>query len=142
MEIISPIRSNTLNFSNELQIELSVIESGLIVTKVGNSVVFIIKDSEQMMEKLNDFDCLLLNFTKIPRPEFPAINAELKLKTIGELFLKYNYFFNPESEYELSLLHSILNQININLYFLTDNSELCIRTKMERTEIEQLRNCL
>ncbi len=142
MEIISPFSSHTLDFSNELRIELSVIESGLIVTKAGDSVVLIIKDSEQMTEKLNDLDCALLNFTKIPRPEFPTINAGLELKTTGELSFKYDYFFNPESEYELSLLHSILDQVHIDLYFLTGTSELCLRTKMERTEIEQLKNCL
>lgn len=142
MKIISPIKSNTLDLPNELQIELSVIESGLIVAEVESSVVFVIKDPEQTIENLSDLHSVLLNFTKIVRPEFPTINVELKLQTTGGISLKYDYFFNSDSEYELNLLHSALYQTHINLYFLSGTSELCIKAEMEGTETEQLRNCL
>ncbi len=53
MEVISPVGSNTLGFSNELRIELSVIGSGLIVTKVGTSAVCIIHEPVHYKQSLS-----------------------------------------------------------------------------------------
>lgn len=93
MKIISPARSENYDISNELEIELSVIESGLVVAKVESSIAFIIKDSGKMVERLSGLRSALLNFKRISRPEFPTINVELRLKTVCGLSVKYGYFF-------------------------------------------------
>jgi len=142
MKIISSTNFPDFNPSNDLQIELSLINSGLIVTEADNSVIFIIKDSPEMIEGLGNLKSLLLKFTPIDKPEFPTINAKLKLKTEKNLSVKYDYFFNSESEYELNLLQSILNQNQIKLYYLTDIAEKCVKIEMEMSESGQLKNCL
>ena len=142
MKIISSTNSPDFIPSNDLQLELSLISSGLIVTEVENSVIFIIKDSNAMVRGISNIRSLLLNFTSIPRPEFPTVNAELKLKSEKGLSVKYDYFFNSESEYELNLLNTILNQNVRDLYFLTDIPEKCVRIEMESSEVSQLAECL
>ena len=142
MKIISATNPDDLTPSNDLEIELSIIDSGLIITEVENKVIFIIKDSATMIRGFTNLKSASLNFTSIPRPEFPAISAELKLKTDRGLSVKYDYFFTVESEYELNLLRTIINQNEINLYLLTDIPEKCVKIEIERHEIDQLENCL
>ena len=142
MKIISSVKSKNPNFSNDLQIELSLIKSGLVITEAGNSVIFIIKDSDQIIKGLANLKSAFLNFTTIDRLEFPTINTRLKLKTDENISVKYDYFFNSDSEYELNLLQSILNQNYISLYFLTDITEKRVKVEMEKSEIDQLENCL
>ena len=142
MKIISETDSEFLNLSNDLQIELSLISSGLIITDDENSVIFIIKDSAEMIKGFNDLKSVSLNFTSIPRPEFPTVNCDLRLKSEKDLSVKYEYFFNSESEYELNLLKAILNQKLINLYFITDIPEKCVKIEMEEPEVNQLEDCL
>ncbi|MGI9534220.1 MAG: hypothetical protein ACR2NW_04665 [Thermodesulfobacteriota bacterium] len=142
MKIISSAKTENLILSNDLQIELSLINAGLIITEPESSVIFIIKDSSEKINSLSNLKSVRLNFTSIKRPEFPTINIELKLKTDRDLSVKYDYFFNADSEYELNLLESILNQNVIKIYFFTDIPENTVTVGMERSEIEQLDNCL
>ena len=95
-----------------------------------------------MVSSITKIDSLSLKFTSIPRPEFPTVSSELKLKSESGLSVKYDYFFNCESEYELNLLNAILNQNEIELYFLTDIPEKCVKIKMESSEISNLEECL
>ncbi|MGI9554087.1 MAG: hypothetical protein ACR2NC_04110 [Thermodesulfobacteriota bacterium] len=142
MKILSSAKTGNLNLSNDLQIELSLINSGLIITEADGSVIFIIKDSTEMINSLSGLKSLSINFTSIDRPEFPTINTVLKLKTDRDLSVKYDYFFNSDSEYELNLLQTLLNQNDIKICFFTDIPENTVTIGLERTEIDQLDNCI
>ena len=142
MKIISATDPEFLNLSNDLQIELSLISSGLIIADIESSVIFIIKDTAEMIKGFYDLKSVSLNFTSIPRPEFPTVNCDLRLKNEKDLSVKYEYFFNSDSEYELNLLKALLNQNVINLYFFADIPEKCVTIEMEVPEIKQLKKCL
>lgn len=127
---------------NELEIELSLIDSGMIISEINGNVVFIIKDSVEMTSSLTGIKSLSLNFTYIDRPEFPSVNTELKLKTAKNLSVKYDYFFNYESEYEMKLLTLILNQREISLFLFSDILIKQIALELERDEILKLSGIL
>ena len=127
---------------NELEIELSLIESGMIISEINDNVVFIIKDSVEMTSSLTGIKSLNLNFTYIDRPEFPSVNTELKLKTAKNLSIKYDYFFNYESEYEMNLLTLILNQREISLFLFSDILIKKIALDLEEDEILKLSGIL
>jgi len=119
MKIIQK-ETNNYQLPAELEIELSIIDSGMIVTNINDEIVIILKDSKKMTSSLSELISVNLKFTYIDRPEFPAVNSELRLKTSKELSVKYDYFFNFESEFEMNLLNEILNQKVISLLLFSD----------------------
>ncbi len=128
--------------SNELEIELSLIDSGMIISEINGDIVIILKDSVEMTSALTGIKSLSLNFTYIDRPEFPSVNTELKLKTSKNLSVKYDYFFNYESEYEMDILTLILNQREISLFLFSDILIKQIALELEEDEILQLSDIL
>lgn len=119
MKIIQK-ETNNYQLPAELEIELSIIDSGMIITNINDEIVIILKDSKKMTSSLSELISVNLKFTYIDRPEFPAVNSELRLKTSKELSVKYDYFFNFESEFEMNLLNEILNQKVISLLLFSD----------------------
>jgi len=112
--------TNNYQLPAELEIELSIIDSGIIFTNINGEIVIILKDSSEMTTSLSELITAKLKFTYIDRPEFPAVNSELRLKTSKELSVKYDYFFNFESEYEMKLLNDIFNKKVISLFLFSD----------------------
>lgn len=119
MKIIQK-ETNNYQLPAELEIELSIIDSGMIITNINDEIVIILKDTNKMTSSLSELISVNLKFTYIDRPEFPAVNSELRLKTSKELSVKYDYFFNFESEFEMNLLSEILNQKVISLFLFSD----------------------
>lgn len=111
---------NNYQLPSELEIELSIIDSGMIFTNINDEIAIIIKDSSEMTSSLSELMSVNLKFNYIDRPEFPAVNSELRLKTFKELSVKYDYFFNFESEFDMNLLNEIFNQKVIYLFLFSD----------------------
>ena len=137
MKIIS---SNNESFlmTPELEIELSVIDSGIIFSEIEGKIVIIVKDSEKMVSSLSAPSSIKIIFTYIDRPEFPAVNSDIRVKTEKGLSVKYDYFINAESEYELNLLNEILNQKEISLFLFSDIVVEQIITELSEDESTQL----
>ena len=112
--------SDNYQLPSEIEIELSVIDSGMIFTDIDDENVIILKDSAKMISSLSDLNSLSLKFEFIDRPEFPAVGSELRLKTSRGLSVKYDYFFNFESESEMDLLNEIYNKKLISLFLFSD----------------------
>ena len=119
MKIIQK-KTNNYQLPAELEIELSIIDSGIIFTYINEEIVIIIKDSDNMISSLSDLKSVNLKLEYIDRPEFPAVGSELRLKSSKELSVKYEYFFNIESEHEMNLFNDILNQKEIYLFLFSD----------------------
>lgn len=141
MKIIKKLNYK-INLPNELEIELSLIDSGMVITEIESEIAVIIKDSENMISGLVDTESAKINFTYIDRPEFPAINSDLKLRTKNGLSVKYSCFFNTEAEYDLNLLRKLLNQREIYLYFLSDMLNISVILHTEDREKEILSGIL
>ena len=137
MKIIS---SNNESFlmTPELEIELSVIDSGIIFTEIEGKIAIIVKDSEKMVSSLSPPSSIKIIFTYIDRPEFPAVNSDIRVKNEKGLSVKYDYFINAESEYELNLLNEILNQKEISLFLFSDIVVVQIITELSEDESTQL----
>ena len=137
MKIIS---SNNESFlmTPELEIELSVIDSGIIFTEIEGKIAIIVKDSEKMVSSLSPPSSIKIIFTYIDRPEFPAVNSDIRVKSEKGLSVKYDYFINAESEYELNLLNEILNQKEISLFLFSDIVVGQIITELSKDESTQL----
>ena len=139
---ITSKKDNIGPLSAELEIELSIIDSGIIFTQINEAVVIILKDSVKMTASLSKLKSVNLKFTYIDRPEFPAVNSELILKTDKDLSVKYDYFFNCESEYELNLLNEFLNQKVISLFLFSDIVINHFGIALEEDESSQLSGIL
>lgn len=126
----------------ELEIELSVIDSGIIITSIDNEIDIILKDSDEMTSSLSELTAANLKFTYIDRPEFPSVNSELRLKTAKGLSVKYDYFFNCESDFELNLLNEIQNQKVISLFLFSDIVVKHFGIKLEDKDVQHLSGIL
>ena len=141
MKIISK-EDKIATLSGEHEIELSLIDSGIVFTEIDDSIAIIIKDTAEMIASLSELKSVNLKFTYIDRPEFPAVNSELRLKTAKDLSVKYDYFINSESEYEMNLLDCILNQKVISLFLFSDIVIKHYGMEFEEDESSQLSGIL
>ena len=139
MNIISYGEAENLNLSNDLQIELSLISTGLIITDIEGKVIFLLKDSQNMINGLKELKSAAISIDPIERPEFPAVNLLLKLKTDKDLSVKYDYFFNFESDYDMNLLNNIGYQKKVDLYLFTEKAENYVKLELEEEESESIK---
>lgn len=131
-----------LSLDDDVNMELSLIESGFIITNLYGKVIFVIKDSVNMINSLIELDSIKISFDPIIRPEFPALNTELRIKSQKGLSVKYDYFFNLESEYELNHLSLLSGQGIIDLYLFDQCEKKHYITSLDEHEKKQLEECI
>ena len=141
MEIIKKTEKIS-QLPNELDIELSLIDSGMVITEINGEIIIVLKDSESMISALKNTVSAKIDFTYIDRPEFPSVNLDLRLNTEKDLSIKYSYFFNTEAEYELNLLANILNQKEVYLCLFSDILIISVIVMLEDREKELLSGIL
>ena len=142
MKVQNAQQDAVLSLDDDVNMELSLIESGFIIINLHEKVVFIIKDSVNMIKGLIELDSIKISFDPIIRPEFPALNTELRIKSQKGLSVKYDYFFNLESEYEINHLGLLRNQGIIDLYLFDQCVKKHYITSLTDGEKKQLEDCI
>ena len=132
------IKTHIDSLPAEHELELSIIETGMIVTEINNEILVIIKDTPEMTSSLKELSSASIKFTFIEKPEFPTINSDFRIKTENGLSVKYDYFFNSESEYEMNLLYEILNQKSISLILYSDIVVKNFGLELDEKECDEL----
>ena len=111
-----------------------MIQSGMVFTELEDKIILILKETAEMVSALITVNSAKMDFEYIDRPEFPSIGADLRMKTVKGLSVKYSYFFNSEAEYELNLLEKILNQREVYLCFFSDILTMSCILQLEEHE--------
>lgn len=102
----------------DMEISLSMIESGCLFVSLNQMATLIIISSREELLQLNNINKITFNFELIERPEFPSVGMHIDINTVSNNPFKFDYFFNTESPEELELLKklTIQNQFDMLLY--------------------------
>lgn len=134
--------SEQIEVSNELNLALSLIDSGCILFEEADKAVFLIKDSETIIDTFSELKSLRLDTKAIIRPEFPTILVEIMLRNKKNVSFKYDYFLSTESEEELILIEKLNNQIQVELFFFDSFIRNGIKFILDKNENLQLKKAL
>ena len=102
----------------DMEISLSMIESGCLFVSLNQMATLIIISSREELLQLNNINKIPVPFELIARPEFPSVGMHIDINTVSNNPFKFDYFFNTESPEELELLKklTIQNQFDMLLY--------------------------
>ena len=126
----------------DLEISLSLIESGFFPFEKEGKLVFLIKESPVRIKSLVNLAQLKLKLQPIVRPEFPTLSTEIMIKNSKGVSFKYDYFSSIESQEEMNLMSKLLNQTEIELFFFDTKIIDGIVFKLDKGEFRQLKDAL
>lgn len=105
-----------LQLNSELEISLSLIESGCIATSINNQTLFVFKHSEDVIDSLRRVEKITFELECLKRPEFPTIVMLFCLEGTDDLY-RFEYSFAITSEQDMELLEKLLEQDHFCIYF-------------------------
>lgn len=106
-----------LRLNSELEISLSLIESGCIATSVSSETLFIIKSSSKTVESLRGSEKVSFRVECLKRPEFPIIVMLFYLEGKNNEVYQFDYSFGTESELDMELFRQLSGQTRFHIYF-------------------------
>ena len=142
MSTIISNESKQIEISSDLNLSLSLIDSGCILFEEADEAVFLIKDSEAIVDTFSELISLKIAVKAIIRPEFPTILLEIKLKNKKNVSFKYDYFLSTESIEELNLLEKLNNQSQVELFFYDSCLRNGITFMLDKNENLQLEKAI
>ncbi|MBI2487315.1 MAG: hypothetical protein HYW01_10220 [Deltaproteobacteria bacterium] len=131
-----------IEFSSELNMTLSFIESGFLPTSSDGKTVFIFKGSQDEIDSFKETDQVIFEFECIKRPEFPSVKMSLKLKDRSNKTYRFDYFFNVESDEEMELLERLEDQDYFDIIFFDSKIEYSKRVEITKNDKDKIKTVL
>jgi hypothetical protein len=124
----------------ELELTLSLIESGCLATTLENKTSFILKGDQRLIDSLKDTETEKIRFDLecIKRKEFPSVVIHFDLLSKARLLYRFEYFFGIESSEEIKLLKNLKEQDHFDIYFLDSKIEYSKRVSITTEEKEKI----
>jgi len=126
----------------ELEISLSLIESGCIATSINKETVFILKESQEVIESLLGAEKISFELKCLKRPEFPSIVMLFYLGDNDNNSYRFEYFFGIESEEEMELLRKLSHQGQFYIYFFATKIEYSKRVSLDKNDAERINSMI
>ncbi len=120
--ILKPLFKNsdsTTEIPFDIEISLSMIESGCIFIPLNQMATLIIIESPDEINLLKNINKVTFNFELIERPEFPSLGMHIEINTASNKSFNFDYFFNTESEGDLEVLKKLKDQNYFDIHFYT-----------------------
>jgi hypothetical protein len=130
-----------LQLNSELEISLSLIESGCIATSINNETHFIFKHSEDVIESLRSIEKITFELECLKRPEFPTIVMLFCLEGTNNLH-RFEYSFAIESEQDMKLLEKLLEQDHFCIYFFDTRIQYSKMVSLNDIDAENIKSII
>lgn len=127
-----------ITLDHELELTLSLIESGCLATTLENKTSFIFKGDQRLIDSLKDTEKIRFDFECIKRKEFPSVVIHFDLLSKARLLYRFEYFFGIESTEEIKLLKNLKEQDHFDIYFLDSKIEFSKRVSITTEEKEKI----
>lgn len=127
-----------ITLDHELELTLSLIESGCLATTLENKTSFIFKGDQRLIDSLKDTEKIRFDLECIKRKEFPSVVIHFDLLTKARLLYRFEYFFGIESSEEIKLLKNLKEQDHFDIYFLDSKIEFSKRVSITTEEKEKI----
>jgi len=130
-----------LQLNSELEISLSLIESGCIAASINNETHFIFKHSEDVIESLRSIEKITFELECLKRPEFPTIVMLFCLEGTNDLY-RFEYSFAIESEQDMELLEKLLEQDHFYIYFFDTRIQYSKMVSLNDIDAENIKSII
>ncbi len=134
-------RKKLLQLNPELEISLSLIESGCISTSINNETLFIFKHSKDVIESLRRVEKINFELECLKRPEFPTIVMLFSLEGTNDLY-RFECPFAIESEQDMELLANLLEQDHFCIYFFDTRIRYSKMVSLNDTDAEDIKSII
>jgi hypothetical protein len=127
--------------NSELEISLSLIESGCIATSINNETLFIFKHSHDLIESLRRVEKITFELECLERPEFPTIVMLFCLEGTNDLY-RFEYSFAIGSEQDMELLEKLLEQDHFYIYFFDTRIQYSKMVSLNKNDAEDIKSII
>ena len=127
-----------ITLDHELELTLSLIESGCLATTLENKTSFIFKGDQRLIDSLKNTEKIRFDLECIKRKEFPSVVIHFYLLSKARLLYRFEYFFGIESSEEIELLENLKEQDHFDIYFLDSKIEYSKRVSITTEEKEKI----
>ena len=127
-----------ISLDHELELTLSLIESGCLATTLENKTSFIFKADQRLIDSLKDIEKIRFDVECIKRKEFPSVVIYFDLITNEKKIYRFEYFFGIESDDEIKLLENLKEQDHFYIYFLATKIEYSKMVTMDKKDREKI----
>ena len=131
----------SFEINSELEIALSLIESGCLATLIDNRTTFIYKGAQEIIDSIGDINEISFDLNCIKKQEFPSVVMQFYLVSNINKF-KFEYFFALESQQEMRLLESLKDQDHFDIYFIDSNLEFSKRIPIREIDKDSIRSVI
>jgi hypothetical protein len=130
-----------LQLNSELELSLSLIESGCITASVRGETVFIFKNSQDIIDSLRGVEVITFKLECLKRPEFPTIVVHFCLGGNTNPY-QFEYSFAIGSEQDMELLKKLVEQDHFFIYFFDTKIQYTKRVSLNQNDTEEIRSII
>ncbi len=130
------------SISSDVELCLSMIESGCLFTSIGDEATLIIKGGREEVDSFRELHRIEVGFAFIDRPEFPSLKIQTLIYNGNEKPFGFDYFFNVESKEETALIRQLIRQGYFNVLFYVSEIEYLKRARITHEGKMRLRSLL
>ncbi len=134
-------REKPLQLNSELEISLSLIESGCIAVFVNGETLFIFRHSQDVIDSLRDVKKITFKLECLKRPEFPTIVMLFSLEGDTNPF-QFEYSFAIGSEQDMELLKKLAEQDHFCIYFFDTKIQYSKRVSLNQNDTEDIKSII
>jgi 3-oxoacyl-[acyl-carrier-protein] synthase III len=128
--------------NSELEISLSLIESGCLATSVNNQTVFIFKHSREIIESLRGVEKIAFELKCLKRPEFPTIVMLFYLEGNNNNLYQFEYSFAIEAEQEMELFKKLLEHDHFYIYFFDTRIQYSKMVSLNNNDAKNIKSII
>jgi hypothetical protein len=130
-----------LQLNSELEISLSLIESGCIATSINNETHFIFKHYQDVIDSLRRVEKTTFELECLKRAEFPTIVMLFFLEHNNHLY-QFEYSFAIESDHEIELLKKLSEQDRFCIYFFDTKIQYSKTVSLNNIDSERIKSMI
>lgn len=131
-----------LQLNSELEISLSLIESGCIAASINMETAFIFKESPEVIESLLGVEKIFFELKCLKRLEFPSVVMSFYLEDNDKNSYRFEHFFGIDSEEDMELLKKLSDQDHFYLYFFDTRIEYSKRVSLDENDAESINSII
>ncbi|MGB7292725.1 MAG: hypothetical protein WBD99_11175 [Thermodesulfobacteriota bacterium] len=141
IKISKPDNKKQIVLNPELEISLSLIESGCITASVNDETLFIFKHSQDVIESLRGIEKITFELESLKRPEFPTIVMLFCLEGNHNHY-QFEYSFAIGSEQDMELLKKLLEQDHFCIYFFDTKIRYSKMVSLNNNDAEYIKSII
>ena len=130
-----------MQLNSELEISLSLIESGCLVTSLNNETLFIFKNSKEIIESLRGVEKITFELECLKRPEFPTIVMLFCLEGYNNLY-QFEYSFATGSEQDMELFKKLSEQDHFCIYFFDTKIQYSKLVSLNKNDADEFKSII